>query len=212
MRRSRFTILYGDVSEGEHILYNVLTDRYVGINDETLTAVGRWHSGVSPEDDEIATAQFLLESGFLTVSREMDDERLRDYLKQAADGIPETLYITLMPTLACNLACTYCFQKDSPAFNRMTAEVESETVRWILDRVVASECRKLVVHYFGGEPLTRKDYVVRTAHGVQRSHAGAGRRVLMGDHYQRHRPRPAICHHAAGIRRRLYQSYAGRRP
>ncbi len=65
----------------------------------------------------------------------MDDERLRVHLQQTAAGMPETMYITLMPTLACNLACTYCFQKDSPAFNRMTSSVESGTVRWVLDRV-----------------------------------------------------------------------------
>ena len=174
MQRSRFTILYRDVSEGEHVLYSVLTGQYAGIDDATLRAVERWHAGALPEEGEMPTAQFLLENGFLTASRAMDDERLREYLESAAEGLPETMYITLMPTLVCNLACTYCFQKDSPAFNRMSDEVESKTVRWVIDRVAASGCRRLVVHYFGGEPLTRKDYVLRTAEAFSASMQARG--------------------------------------
>jgi uncharacterized protein len=65
--------------------------------------------------------------------------------------------------MACNLACTYCFQKESPAFNRMTDATEADTVAWIVRRADETGCKKLLVHYFGGEPLTRKDYVLRTA-------------------------------------------------
>ncbi|PWU07040.1 MAG: hypothetical protein C5B51_10870, partial [Terriglobia bacterium] len=126
----------------------------------------------SPE--ESALAQVLLESGFLVTSREQDDQALRVHLDRASEGMPGTMYVTLMPTLACNLACTYCFQKESPAFNRMSTEVESGTIAWILRRVDASACGKLLVHYFGGEPLTRKDYVLRTAHAFHEAMAARG--------------------------------------
>ena len=43
-------------------------------------------------------------------------------LEAAAEGMPGTLYVTLMPTLACNLACGYCFQKEHPAFTKMKSE------------------------------------------------------------------------------------------
>jgi uncharacterized protein len=176
MRISRFVVLYRDVGEGEHVLYNVLMDRYAGVDDATLDALDRWRSGEAPRDsNEHMTAELLSEDGFLVADRRADDDRLRRHLEQTAKGVPGTMYITLMPTLVCNLACTYCFQKESPAFNHMAPAVESSTVDWILRRVGDSGCRKLVVHYFGGEPLTRKDYILRTAKtfsAAMAAHAG----------------------------------------
>jgi uncharacterized protein len=161
---SRFVLIYRDVAENEHILYSVLTDRYAGIDGATLETIEQWQSGIPPQgQQEIALADLLTESGFLVAARTEDEAALRQHLERAAEGMPDTMYVTLMPTLMCNLACNYCFQKESPAFNRMSSAVESGTVQWILERAAAANCGRLCVHYFGGEPLTRKDFVLRTA-------------------------------------------------
>ena len=164
MQLSRFVLVYPHVTDDEHVLYNVLADRLIAVNGAILEAVERWRSGEAPcEGDEAQTADYLLEAGFLAESREADEAALRAHLLRVAEGNPGIMYITLMPTLACDLACDYCFQKESPAFHRMSAETEPAAVRWILDRVEAGGLRKLVVHYCGGEALTRKDYLLRTA-------------------------------------------------
>src|SRR5262249_39865262 len=84
------------------------------------------------------------------------------------------LFITLMPTLACNLACTYCFQKGSPAYDTMTRKTEELTVEFILRKVDEAGTPKLLVEYFGGEPLARKDAVLRTAEALSRAMAARG--------------------------------------
>jgi uncharacterized protein len=173
MQLSRFVIVYRDVSPGEHILFSVLTNGYVGVEDATLASVQRWATE-APHPHDRDTAEYLLEAGFLTASREMDDQRLKSYLDRAAGGIPETMHITLMPTLACDLACPYCFQKESPAFNRMQPGMEEASVRWILDRTATSACRRLHIQYVGGEPLTRKDYILRTAELFSREMSARG--------------------------------------
>ena len=173
MRLSRFVVTYHEVTPGEHVLYSVLSDRYLGVNDATLAAIEKW-SVEPPSPEDLETAEYLLESGFLTASREMDDQRMRSYLEREAGGIPETMHITLMPALACDLACPYCFQKESPAFHRMPLNVECAGVQWILDRTVASRCRKLHVLYVGGEPLTRKGYILQTAELFSKALAARG--------------------------------------
>src|SRR5207248_10659467 len=55
------------------------------------------------------------------------------------------------------------FQKDHPSFTKMKTDTESATVEWVLRKVDEAASRKLLLHYFGGEPLTRKDYLLRTA-------------------------------------------------
>ncbi|HEY2028237.1 MAG TPA: radical SAM protein, partial [Myxococcales bacterium] len=164
MQLSRFVVAYKDVRPGEHVLYSVLDDRYVGVDDPTLKALDRWRQGSTPSDTvERETQDALLEDGFLVRSRDEDDLRLRAHLDRASDGVPGTLFVTLMPTLQCNLACNYCFQKDFPAFTKMSSPTEDATLEWILRLVDERGLSDLQVHYFGGEPTTRKDFCLRSA-------------------------------------------------
>ncbi|HWE24278.1 MAG TPA: radical SAM protein [Myxococcales bacterium] len=175
MQLSRFVIAYHDVRPGEHVLYSVLHDRYAGIDTATIEAIARWTAGAPVDDeDEREAQQVLLDDGFLVRSRAEDDANLRAYLDRAADGIAGTMHVTLMPTLACNLACTYCFQKEQPAFTKMQERTEQSTLEWILRRVDERGLRALHVLYFGGEPLTRKDFMLRTAKVLSASMAARG--------------------------------------
>jgi uncharacterized protein len=163
MHLSRFVLTYRDVRPGEHVLYDVIKDHYVGVDEATLQAIERWKNAPPAGEDEATAQQVLTDEGILVRESAEDDGRLRGFLEAAAEGMPGTMYVTLMPTLACNLACNYCFQKDHPAFTKMKERIESATVEWILRKVDAAASRRLLVHYFGGEPLTRKDYLLRTA-------------------------------------------------
>jgi uncharacterized protein len=175
MQLSRFVVTYRAVRPGEHVLYSVLSDRYVGIDDATLGGIERWSRGFLPASpDEKDAVAALVEDGFLVEDRSADDEQLRDHLDRAADGIPGEMHVTLMPTLACNLACDYCFQKEHPAFGKMRRDTEEATVEWILRAIDDRKLRALHVHYFGGEPLTRKDFVLRTAEILATSMAARG--------------------------------------
>ncbi|HEY6910188.1 MAG TPA: radical SAM protein [Myxococcales bacterium] len=164
MQLSRFVVTYPDLRPGEHVLYSVLEDRYAGVDDATLRAIERWKNGESPQDDEEREIQAaLVEDGLLVEGRAEDDARLRAHLDKASEGVPGTLYVTLMPTLRCNLACTYCFQKEHPAFERMSSPTEDATLEWILRQIDERALPRLHIHYFGGEPTTRKDFCLRTA-------------------------------------------------
>jgi Radical SAM superfamily len=163
MRLSRFVLSLRDVAPGEHVLYDVIGDRYVGVDGATLEAVARWSAQAPAAGVEAETASALAELGLLVRDAAEDDARLAASRAATAEGMPDTAYVSLMPTLSCNLACTYCFQKDHPAAGRMSAETEAAALAWIERQVVASGARRLVVLYIGGEPLLRKDFIIRTA-------------------------------------------------
>jgi len=168
MHLSRFVVPYENVRPGEHVLYSVLDDRYIGIDEPTLEALTRWQQGGPPVDSsERETQDVLLEDGFLVEARAVDDERLRAHLDQASEGVPGTLFVTLMPTLQCNLACNYCFQKDFQAFTKMSPHTAEATLEWIIRLVDERKLRTLNVHYFGGEPTTRKDFCLQSAKVLQ---------------------------------------------
>jgi len=175
MQLSRFVVPYENVRPGEHVLYSVLEDRYVGVDDRTMAALSRWGQGEPAADDEEREVQeALIDDGILVKSRADDDEGLRAYLDKAREGVPGTLFITLMPTLQCNLACNYCFQKEHPAFGKMSSPTEDATLEWILRIVDERGLRGLKIHYFGGEPTTRKDFCLHTAEVLSASMKARG--------------------------------------
>ena len=175
MQLSRFVVAYENVRPGEHVLYSVLEDRYAGIDDATLRAVARWSAGEVPANaEELETQGVLVEDGFLVEGRGEDDARVSAHLDKAREGVPGTMYVTLMPTLQCNLACNYCFQKEHPAFTKMSSPTEDATLEWLLRQVDERRLHTLHVHYFGGEPTTRKDYCLRTAEVLSASMKARG--------------------------------------
>lgn len=174
MRLSRFVAVYRDASPGEHVLYDVVGDRYVGVDDGMLDAIGRWGAGGAVPAAEREAQQALCEAGMLVADDADDDARLASHWRRSSDGMPDALYVTWLPTLACNLACTYCFQKDHPATGHMSGETEAAAQAYVLRRVDASGVGRLIVHFIGGEPVTRKDLLLRTAGTLSRAMAERG--------------------------------------
>jgi len=166
VRLSRFVLSLRDVAPGEHVLYDVIGDRYAGVDEGALAAIARWDAAPPAPGLEEETATALRELGFLVRDAAEDDARFAVHREATSEGIPGTAYVTLMPTLSCNLACTYCFQKDHPASGRMSADTEAAALAWIERQVVATGARRLLVHYIGGEPLLRKDFLLRTARAL----------------------------------------------
>jgi uncharacterized protein len=171
---SRFVVTYPDVKPGEHVLYDVISDRYVGVDGEMLGALERWRTAEPAGEAERAARQALVDMGFLVEDARGDEARLEGHLARSAEGMPGTMYVTWMPTLACNLACTYCFQKDHPATGHMSAETEAEALAFVLRKVNEARTPNLVVHYIGGEPLVRKDAILRTARALSGAMAERG--------------------------------------
>jgi len=163
VRLSRFVVTYRHVRPGEHVLYDVASDRYVGVDERALEAIARWGEAPPAPGEEAECARALADLGLLVADEAADDARLAEAERRAGEGDPGTAYVTLLTTLACNLACTYCIQKDHPRTGRMDGPTEAATVEWVLRTAAASGASRLVVHYIGGEPLLRKDFVLRTA-------------------------------------------------
>jgi uncharacterized protein len=174
MQLSRFVAAYRDARPGEHVLYDVLGDRYVGVDDAMLAAIERWIGAPPGNDAERENQAALIGAGILVDGAAADRTRLAEHFRRSAENPPGTVHVTWMPTLACNLACSYCFQKDHPAAGTMSAETEARVQEWILARVAESGRKRLLVHYIGGEPLLRKDLLLRTARALSQAMAGRG--------------------------------------
>lgn len=65
--------------------------------------------------------------------------------------------ITICPTLACNFECPYCFSNRGKG--KMSAEVQDDVVALAGRMIDAGRSKKLVITWFGGEPLLAPDVI-----------------------------------------------------
>ena len=162
MQPSIFNLRVPLSADGEVFLMNTLTDAQLVVSAEVAQLLDRCSEtgglrNADTIDDEAREALALLtENGFLVADRNADRQRLDDYLRAVKSDTSE-LNITLLTTLQCNFACDYCFQGDHGDYNKFASKMSLETAarvaEWIereLDRV---QPEKLVLTFFGGEPL-----------------------------------------------------------
>ena len=141
-------------------LMNTFTDAQLVVSRDVASLLDRVGAPGSPDagwnDEERDALQTLAEHGFLVRNRGEERARLEAFFKEVHDGSAE-LRVTILTTLQCNFACDYCFQGDHGEYNRTAAKMTLPTAErvgdWIEARMAATNAERLVVTFFGGEPL-----------------------------------------------------------
>jgi len=157
MRSSIFNLRVPLPERDEVFLMNTITDAQIVVSTDVATMLDRMGSDFEARSGaEREAVDLLNEQGFLVESRDADRQRLDKYLAEVKGDASE-LNVTVLTTLQCNFACDYCFQGDHGDYNDRADKMSLATARrvgdWIereLDRV---RPEKLVLTFFGGEPL-----------------------------------------------------------
>ncbi len=66
-----------------------------------------------------------------------------------------TMGLVIAPTMACNMACQYCFEANKKG--RMSAAVVEDVIGFVESR--ATQLRLMDVSWYGGEPLLAMDII-----------------------------------------------------
>ncbi|MEW6050959.1 MAG: radical SAM protein [Candidatus Zixiibacteriota bacterium] len=90
---------------------------------------------------QLSSASFLVDDSFDEVSWLKAQNRLRRFANS-------TLSLTIAPTMACNFACTYCFENRHAG--RMSDDTADALISFVERRLKRSDA--LAVTWFGGEP------------------------------------------------------------
>lgn len=73
-----------------------------------------------------------------------------EYKKRRESFTSDSLGIILCPTLACNFACPYCYEKNLPS-NVMQEDIQIQLMNFI--NKYADKCKSMTLNWHGGEPL-----------------------------------------------------------
>ena len=145
MKQSRYTVSATD-ADGATILYNTLTQALAVCPD-----------GVSAQD-----APSLAEEGLFVADDADEVTALRArYARDCATT--ENFCLAIAPTLECNFACPYCYEREVKHAGLMSTATQDALVAWIERNFKALGSSKLKILWYGGEPLMGLSVIERVS-------------------------------------------------
>jgi uncharacterized protein len=181
MQASIFNLRVPLPTRNEVFLMNTITDAQLVVSGDVAELLDRVQGdGLADgqaDGEEREALDLLRENGFVVESREADRRRLDDYL----DGVKAStheLNVTVLTTLQCNFACDYCFQGDHGDYNtyadKMTPETAARVAEWIERQLDGVRPERMVLTFFGGEPLLNLPVMYALAERVWRATQARG--------------------------------------
>jgi len=156
MQASMFNVRVPFEQGGDVFLMNTFTDAQLIVSRDVVDLIDRVHLADDFSPAERETIEQLTENGFLVTDRETEREALQTFFRETRTD-SETLRITVLTTLQCNFACDYCIQGDHGDYNKnaakMSPEMAERVAQWAEGRLDAVRPARLVLMFFGGEPL-----------------------------------------------------------
>ncbi len=167
-------------------LMNTFTDAQLIVTRDVVDLIDRLDGRDTPiaalSDDERDTIEQLTEHGFVVSSREDERRELREFFREVREG-SDTLKVTVLTTLQCNFACDYCIQGDHGEYNKhaakMSLEMAARIVTWVESRLDAVSPKRLVLTFFGGEPLLNMPVLYLMSERLHGSTAARGVEFLI---------------------------------
>lgn len=152
MKPSKFNLSF--THDNFYFMLNTKTKQVIRFPIEQKKLV----EGISLEKEVMNKSNLkgiLLEKGFI-VPDEIDEvDEIRNRCYDLVNS--KALFLTIMPTYTCNLACTYCFQHHIPG-----AIISNSIMRNVIKAVEKNinKYKAMYVEWFGGEPLLARKQVI----------------------------------------------------
>ncbi len=142
--------------EREKLIYNQLTRSVDVCSVEAVKLLDQMKS--RPIEVPKAFANYMAERGYIHESKEAEDKLIDETWRKASERIKtEPINFAIAPTYNCNLACTYCYQKDlDQAYENtvMCDEVLDKAQEFIMKKLLEYKGKRPpYVTLWGGEPL-----------------------------------------------------------
>jgi uncharacterized protein len=162
---------------GDVFLMNTFTDAQLIVSRDVTDLLDRLERDGARTADERSALEELSQHGFVVSDRDAERRDLRQYFRDVRENT-DTLKITVLTTLQCNFACDYCIQGDHGDYNKTAAKMSLETAArvgaWVEGRLDAIAPQRLLLTFFGGEPLLNLPVLYYLAERLHASCAGRG--------------------------------------
>jgi uncharacterized protein len=156
---SRYNVGYAE--KGEVFLFNTRTCGFMNLPTTSLKDV-QWllkkGGAVEPTGNTSSRFRKSLEEGGFVVSEDVDELEILAFKSRLAEcEMHSRCSIVVIPTLQCNMKCSYCFEKIKTE-PKMSKRVQERLVEYVHDRLKGGS-KSVELEWFGGEPLLCFDII-----------------------------------------------------
>lgn len=131
------------------VIFNTLTQGMVALEDDVLKNLK--NGGVAGLTREELKS---LEDLGILLTDEIDEDRIFDLYFNQMRFANSILDVTLLTTLSCNFACSYCYEGGlTKGKKQMSPGTADNTIAWIKARALENHVSRIEIQYHGGEPL-----------------------------------------------------------
>lgn len=140
--------------KNKYLLFNAHSNALALVDEEMKEAFEHFDENVLsslPEDD----LEIMKERMFLMDDKTDEIYRIRfRYFWHIVNNYNNLVELTFIMTYACNLACTYCYEKDIKNTKSMGKDTIDRIKKYIKNQAIKENARKIInAVFYGGEPL-----------------------------------------------------------
>ena len=160
MKKSKYNSFF--CVKDEHFIYNSYTNSFMQVEKEIIDFLKQEDIDediLSKEDFEV-----LKSAGFIFENNQEENfilERMLQYNIRSNNQF--TLNLTLIPTLACNFKCPYCYEKSRPHVS-MEETTKDNIIKFISNQ---EHIKTLFIQWYGGEPLLKFENMVEITNRIK---------------------------------------------
>ena len=147
--------LFIDINEKEGALFNTFSG--------TLTMIPKhiYEQLLSPFEFDDLVSIFGEDADFIKERYCSENGEEVETLKQKLlynKWRKDRLTVTIMTTLACNMACVYCYQQGLVDRSlHMSPLIAKKIMEWVIETIHKNRPKEVIFHFYGGEPLINLD-------------------------------------------------------
>src|SRR5262245_64673173 len=122
----------------------------------------------------------LLDMGLVLEDKAEEQKIFEDWYQARIRERTDIMQVTILPTMACNLACDYCFENEVREGGVMKPETVEKTIAYLKSRVNRVRPETLHVHFFGGAPLLQPETLTQIGKALHEHTSKLGIALKLG--------------------------------
>jgi len=174
-RWSDFTVRY-ILPNGKILVKNFFTRSVVLLGENALKKLDRWLENQQVPEPELVRT--LCGKNELLVPDLKDEfQDYRDTFLDTRNNQARLFTLHFLPTMNCQLNCSYCFEKGSRQKMKMSEGVLNQSIDWLEKYLTANpEVSSFRCALFGGEPLLAQSLIKRALPRIKSLSENAGKK------------------------------------
>ncbi len=163
MKWSKYNFMFKAKSGDFYLLYNTMSNVFLKLDNSIASLLLKIRDEQLSEDDlDEELRKEILDNNILVRDDNIELAKFK-LLKQYNRMNDDVLSLTIAPTMACNLHCSYCFEQSHPSVF-MKDDVEDAIIAFIKG---LRDVKYIHISWFGGEPLLYFDRIVSLTNRIK---------------------------------------------